>query len=94
MSDKEEREEEQKNLQSIIELLEEVKNDRTVPRNVRNTIEEIVKEMKNDKEELTIRINSAISMLDEISNDPNIPMYTRTQVWNIVSMLEMVQREQ
>jgi len=93
MSEGQEKRDEQKNLKSIIELLEEVENDRTVPRNVRGMVEEIIKELKNDKEELTIRINSAISILDEISNDPNIPMYTRTQVWNIVSMLEMIQRE-
>jgi len=30
--------------------------------------------------------------MDEISNDPNIPMYTRTQVWNIVSILESMEK--
>ena len=84
----------EKDLKPIIELLEEVQNDRTVPRNIRASVEEVIKELKNEKEEFTVRMNSAISILDEISNDPNIPMYTRTQIWNIVSMLEMVQRNQ
>ncbi len=82
----------EKDLKPIVELLEEVQKDRTVPRNVRLSIEQAIKDLKDEKEEFTVKMNSAISILDEISNDPNIPTYTRTQVWNIVSMLEMVQR--
>ena len=72
----------------VIQLLEQVAMDRTVPRNIRMSAEQIAETIKNEKEPMDIRISSAIHILDEISNDPNIPLYTRTQIWNIVSMLE------
>ncbi len=72
----------------VIQLLEQVAMDRTVPRNIRTSAEQITETIKNEKEPMDIRISSAIHILDEISNDPNIPLYTRTQIWNIVSLLE------
>ena len=77
-------------MSEINRLLDEINEDRTVPRNIRNMIAETRKHLNNEKEDLAIRINSAVSILDEVSNDPNIPVYTRTQIWNIVSMLEVV----
>ncbi len=73
----------------ISKLLEEINEDRTVPRNVRNLIQE-AKDDLSSKQETDVKINSAISILDEVSNDSNIPIYTRTQIWNIVSMLEVM----
>ncbi|MCD6478100.1 MAG: UPF0147 family protein [Candidatus Aenigmarchaeota archaeon] len=81
-------------INTIIELLSQIVEDRTVPRNIRSSCEECVNDLKNEEEELVIRINSCISTLDEVSNDPNIPSYTRTQIWNIVSMLEALQHSQ
>jgi len=78
--------------ESVIQMLEQVSKDRTVPRNIRLKCEESMKILQNEKEEIAIRINTVISMLDEVSNDPNIPMYTRTQIWNIVSLLESEQK--
>ena len=74
--------------EQIIPLLQQITEDRTVPRNIKEKIVQSVTVLKNDKEAVSIRINTVISTLDEISNDPNIPMYTRTQIWNIVSALE------
>ena len=79
-------------MESINKLLDEVNDDRTVPRNIRNMVIE-AKSNLNGKQELAVRINSAISILDEVSNDSNIPTYTRTQIWNIVSMLEVMNEE-
>lgn len=76
-------------MDDISKLLDEVSDDRTVPRNIRNLIQE-AKNHLNGKQELPVRINAAISILDEVSNDSNIPIYTRTQIWNIVSMLEVM----
>ena len=75
-------------LPQILQLLEQVAMDRTVPRNIRTSAEQVTEEIKNNKEPMDLRISSAIHILDEVSNDPNIPLYTRTQIWNIVSMLE------
>ena len=82
-----------KELDTIIKLLDEIINDRTVPRNIRAAVEEAKKSLLS-KEELDIRLSAAVSYLDEITNDPNMPLYTRTQIWNIVSMLERIKAKQ
>jgi hypothetical protein len=78
--------------ENIISIIQQVSNDRSVPRNIRIKCEDSIKILQNNKEDLAVRINTVISSMDEISNDPNIPTYTRTQVWNIVSLLESVQK--
>jgi uncharacterized protein len=78
--------------ENIIPIIQQVANDRTVPRNIRTKCEESVQFLQNAKEDMAVRINSVISSMDEIANDPNIPTYTRIQIWNIVSLLESVQK--
>ncbi len=78
--------------ENVIPLIEQIVNDRTVPRNIRSKCQESVDILKNNGQDIAIRISTVISNMDEISNDPNIPMYTRTQVWNIVSILESMQK--
>jgi len=77
-------------IETVKKLLDEIQEDRTVPRNIRRSIEEAKKDLEDETHDMIVRINSAISILDEVSNDPNIPIYTRTQIWNIVSMLEVL----
>jgi len=74
--------------EDIIELVKQVSEDRSVPRNIREKCAECIKTLDSGKDPIDIKINTVISTLDEVSNDPNIPMYTRTQIWNIVSLLE------
>ena len=77
-------------LPQVLQLLEQVALDRTVPRNIRTSAEQVTAEIKNEKEPMDLRVSTAIHILDDVSNDPNIPLYTRTQIWNIVSMLEVM----
>ena len=77
-------------METINSLLDEINADRTVPKNIRLSVQKAKEDLKNERQDMAIRINSAISLLDEVSNDPNIPIYTRTQIWNIVSMLEVI----
>ncbi|NIM47375.1 MAG: hypothetical protein GTN40_04445 [Candidatus Aenigmarchaeota archaeon] len=77
--------------ENVIPLIEQIVNDRTVPRNIRTRCQESIEVLK-DGGDVAIRISTVISNMDEVSNDPNIPMYTRTQVWNIVSILESMQK--
>ena len=74
-------------LDAVVSSLSEVKEDATVPRNVRAKIEYVVNTLKEDTE-LPIKVNKALNELDQISNDVNLQSYTRTQIWNIMSMLE------
>lgn len=78
--------------ESIMQLIQQIADDRTVPRNIRTKCEECIEVLKNEKDEVDIKINTVVSIMDEVSNDPNIPMYTRTQIWNIVSALEGMQK--
>ena len=77
-------------LEPIINLLDDILQDRLVPRNIKSAIQEAKSDLENEKKDLDVKTSSAISVLDEITNDPNIPMHTRTQIWNVVSMLEMI----
>ena len=77
----------------IIVLLEQITNDRTVPRNIRKAAEDSKIILSNEKESKELKISTAINNLDEITNDPNMPLYTRTQIWNVVSKLEQARRE-
>jgi len=78
---------------SINNMLDEISEDRTVPRNVRSMVQEAKENLNNEKDDMAVRINGAISILDEVSNDQNIPVYARTHVWNIVSILETMNKE-
>ncbi len=80
-------------MEPINRILDEIDQDRTVPRNIRTAIESVKQSLGDGKSEIAVRINGAISILDEVSNDPNIPIYTRTQIWNVVSMLEVMNEE-
>ena len=74
-------------IDAIVNSLNEIQEDATVPRNVRTQILAIVNTLKADTE-LSIKINKALNELDEIADDVNLQPYTRTQIWNIMSMLE------
>jgi len=78
--------------ENVIPLIQQIANDRTVPRNIRTKCEDSIKILQDDKEDAAVRINIIISSMDEIANDPNIPTYTRIQIWNIVSALESIQK--
>lgn len=77
-------------LSQISKLLDDIMDDRSVPRNIRLAVEDARRQLADGKADATIRISGAIMVLDEVSGDPNIPVYTRTQIWNIVSMLEVI----
>ncbi|MCD6226750.1 MAG: UPF0147 family protein [Candidatus Aenigmarchaeota archaeon] len=82
------------NLESVIKLLGEILEDRTVPRNIKAMVEQAKNALEDKNSDLNLRLSTAISNLDEIINDPNMPMYTRTQIWNIVSILESLKKEE
>jgi len=71
--------------EEILSLLDEILNDRAVPRNIRAKVEEaIYKVRKND----ATTMSEAIYLLDDISNDVNMPDHTRTDIWHAISMIE------
>jgi hypothetical protein len=80
----------QKVPESVLEVLDRIIHDDTVPRNIRKTASEIKENLLHGEESLAVRAASAISILEEISSDPNIPMHVRTLIWNVSSQLERI----
>lgn len=78
-------------INSVIETLTELGEDVTVPKNVRLKIQEINKNLKENTE-LSIKISKALNDLDEIADDINLQPYTRTEIWNVVSILEKINK--
>ena len=74
-------------LGNLINSLNEIQNDVTVPRNVRTKIESIISTLKENIE-LSIKVNKTLNELDSIAADVNLQSYTRTQIWNIMSAFE------
>ena len=75
----------------ITSLLQDIFEDRGVPKNIKNSIGESM-EILNGKTSNEEKIASIVSILDEASSDPNLSMHTRTHIWNIVSVLEGLQQ--
>lgn len=74
-------------IKDIIEVIKEMQDDNTVPKNVKGKLIEI-ETMLVSEEENSIQINKAVDMLVDISDDVNLQPFVRTRIWNIVSMLE------
>ena len=72
---------------TVINSLNEIQEDATVPRNVRAKIEAIISSLREETE-LSIKVSKTLNDLDEIAGDINLQAYTRTQIWNVISALE------
>ena len=71
----------------MVDLLQDVMQDRGVPRNIRESLERsmlVLDREASDNE----KISEIISVLDEAGNDPNMSMAARTMIWNAVSLIE------
>ncbi len=77
-------------IKQCVDVLSRIKDDDTVPRNIRRSADSVKNILLNTRESAAVRAASSISILDEISNDPNIPLHTRTLIWNIASQLETI----
>jgi uncharacterized protein (UPF0147 family) len=74
-------------LKEVIELLNDLKKDVFIPKNVKDRIESTINILK-DEDEVAIKVNKALHELEEVADDANLQPFTRTQIWNIVSVLE------
>ncbi len=79
----------EEHIKEVLSILQELQEDPSVPRNIKNKLQNTIDALREDKE-LSIRINKALHELDEISDDINLDQYARTQIWNIVSILEKI----
>ncbi|RLF49821.1 MAG: hypothetical protein DRN20_01120 [Thermoplasmata archaeon] len=75
-------------LKQIIDILEQLAEDTSVPRNIRRGANEAKDVLLKEGDPLDVRAASAIFILDELANDPNLPLHGRTIIWNLMSQLE------
>ncbi|MCK5474711.1 MAG: UPF0147 family protein [Candidatus Aenigmarchaeota archaeon] len=80
-------------IKDIIPLVLEMSEDRRIPRNIRAKIAEAAEILQKEEETDSVKLSTVTSLLEEASNDPNIAAFSRTEIWNLVSMLESIQRE-
>ncbi|MCX8158505.1 MAG: UPF0147 family protein [Candidatus Diapherotrites archaeon] len=79
-------------LKQIIEMMDEVINDFSVPKNIRATIEDAKNKIKDIKS-FDVNASAAIYALQDITNDINMPVHTRTEIWTIISSLEALKEK-
>jgi hypothetical protein len=75
-------------MNTLILMINELLEDKSVPKNVRAKMEKVRSNLEDKKQENDVKIGMSINIMDDISNDPNLPMYARTKIWNIVSIME------
>jgi uncharacterized protein (UPF0147 family) len=77
-------------LRQVTGVIDELIEDNSVPRNIRQGAEDAKERLLEDDDPLDVRVASAVSTLDDLANDPNIPLHGRTVIWNIISGLESI----
>ena len=88
MADK--KEQNQKSFEAALQTLTQVAANPTTPKNIKKGLSDLVGDLKNSPESVSIRAANAISRLDDITQDPNLPSYVRVTLWQAVSSLENI----
>ncbi|MDE1798141.1 MAG: UPF0147 family protein [Candidatus Micrarchaeota archaeon] len=79
-------------VQEIIQLMDLLIEDTSVPKNIRKVVGEARDHLKTP-EELPTRLSSAVQSLVGVSEDINMPMHARTQIWTVLSALESIKTD-
>ena len=77
-------------LDSVKEMLSELKRDNSIPRNIRSKIEDVLTEISKDDCKLDIKVSRLLNNLEEISDDPNLPSYIRTEILTTIGILSEI----
>jgi uncharacterized protein (UPF0147 family) len=77
-------------VQEAHQVLGEVSQDNTTPRNIRRAAKSAMDILQGEEYSIAVQASNAISILDDISQDPNMPPYTRVKLWNVISLLEAI----
>jgi uncharacterized protein (UPF0147 family) len=75
-------------LNQIIDVLGQLSEDTSVPRNIRRGAADAKVRLEKTSDPLDVRISGALGKLDELANDPNIPMHGRTVIYRVITELE------
>ena len=73
----------------VVDMLDSIKLDNGVPKNVRSKIDEAISCLNDiNCNDTSLKLNKLLNHLEEITEDPKIPSYTRVELLNIISILE------
>ena len=77
-------------LNNVKNVLGEIKLDNSVPRNIRNRIDEIMIQLNKEDCDISIKVSRLLNDLEEISDDPNLPSYIRTEILMTIGILSEI----
>jgi len=78
-------------LESTINTLESFKENKDLPRVIRNQINDIYGILKEEKNgSISVRAANAVSMLDSLTQNRHMESHIRTTLWQVVSKLESI----
>ena len=84
-----EKNEQEETITEIIEVLSELLDDVTVPRNIKTKVQSLIDALKG-ADDITLKVSKVLHELESVGDDINLQPYTRTQLFNIISMLEKI----
>ncbi len=82
--------ENQESMKEAIDTLDQIVTSSSTPKTVKNSVSNLITDLKNEEFALAVRAANSISLFDDITQDPNLPSYVRTQLWQAVSKLESI----
>lgn len=74
-------------INETISVMKEIKNDETVPKNVKEKLDECITILEGNDEK-SMKITKVLHELEEVTTDANLQQYSRAQLFNIISELE------
>ena len=80
----------QQNIDLSKQLLKQISENNSVPRNIRRAANEAIAALENEADSPAARAQNAIAILDEPNQDPNCPNFARTRIWRVLSNLEPI----
>ena len=75
-------------VQDVLEFVEELSVDMSMPRNVRSELCNIKNSLSCSSEEVPLRVDAALQKLESMASDPNISPFGRTEIWTLTSAIE------
>ena len=84
------RQENIENLELAANMLMEITEAPTVPKNIRKLAAEAIKMVQDTSLSEGVRAANAIHMIEEVMQDLNLPSYARVKLWNVIAVLERV----
>jgi len=79
-------------VKQITGAMDMLADDSSVPRNIRKGAADAKARLLNMNDALDVRCSGAMNILDDLANDPNIPMHARSMIWQILSQLELLNK--